>query len=248
MRATMTRGTGRSFSDKPGAEPRLEQLVRFLRRKTPGHRAIPGVRAHGLDGRAHVALEIAARRGPHLDRHFARNVGLPFGRGGAHQQHRAGGHRGQERHDRHDRDQRAPGDRSARHDRREVARAAAAAGRCRSRAPAALRCGISIIDMQPPLMQHHAPRRILIHQRDVVGRDDDGGAGLVEFDEQPQQPPRQCRIDVAGRLVGQQQLRPAITARAIAARCFSPPDRTGGSASMRSPRPTQCSRSMTSLR
>src|SRR4026207_1770568 len=33
----------------------------------------------------------------------------------------------------------------------------------------------------------------------------------------------------------------AITARAIAARCFSPPERTGGSAHIRSPRPTQTS-------
>ena len=40
----------------------------------------------------------------------------------------------------------------------------------------------------------------------------------------------------------------AITARAIAARCFSPPDRTGGSAHMRSPRPTQCNSSTTSSR
>ena len=39
-----------------------------------------------------------------------------------------------------------------------------------------------------------------------------------------------------------------ITARAIAARCFSPPDRIGGSASMRSPRPTHFRRSITSLR
>src|ERR1700716_3172676 len=35
-----------------------------------------------------------------------------------------------------------------------------------------------LIDMQPSLMQHQPPRLILIHQRDVVGRDDDGGAGL----------------------------------------------------------------------
>ncbi len=28
-----------------------------------------------------------------------------------------------------------------------------------------------LIDMQPALMQHHAPRVVLIHQRDIVGRD-----------------------------------------------------------------------------
>src|SRR5450756_2212494 len=67
---------------------------------------------------------------------------------------------------------------------------------------------ILLIDVQPSLMQHQPPRVVLVHQRDVVGRDDHRGAGLVEFDEQPQQAPAQRRIDVAGRLVRQQQLRP----------------------------------------
>ena len=40
-----------------------------------------------------------------------------------------------------------------------------------------------LIDMQPSLMQHQPPRFILVHQIDVVGRDDDRGAGLVQFDE-----------------------------------------------------------------
>src|SRR3981189_357698 len=67
---------------------------------------------------------------------------------------------------------------------------------------------VLLIDMQPSLMEQQPPRLILIHQRDVVGRDDDGGAGLVQFDEQPQQPPPQRRIDVAGRLIRQQQMGP----------------------------------------
>ena len=37
-----------------------------------------------------------------------------------------------------------------------------------------------------------------------------------------------------------------ITARAIAARCFSPPESTDGKECMRSPRPTHCKRSVTS--
>src|SRR6202012_3953627 len=45
-----------------------------------------------------------------------------------------------------------------------------------------------LIDVQPSLVQHEAPRVVLVHQRDVVGRDDDRGARLVELDEQPQQP------------------------------------------------------------
>src|SRR6266536_201769 len=47
-----------------------------------------------------------------------------------------------------------------------------------------------------------------VHQGDIVGGDDDRGARLVELDEQAQQPPGEHRVDVAGRLVGEQQLRP----------------------------------------
>src|ERR1700722_20943509 len=36
---------------------------------------------------------------------------------------------------------------------------------------------VLLIDMQPSLMQHQSSRLILIHQRDVVGRDNDRGAG-----------------------------------------------------------------------
>src|ERR1700710_1849588 len=53
---------------------------------------------------------------------------------------------------------------------------------------------VLLLDMQTSLMQHQAPRLVLVHQGDVVGRDDDGGAGLVQFDEQPQQTPPQGRI------------------------------------------------------
>src|SRR5450432_4761384 len=65
-----------------------------------------------------------------------------------------------------------------------------------------------LIDMQPSLMQHQPPRLILVHQRDVVGSDNHRGAGFVELDEQPQQPSAQSRIDIAGRLIRQQQMRP----------------------------------------
>src|SRR5437899_6131561 len=65
-----------------------------------------------------------------------------------------------------------------------------------------------LIDMQPPLMQHQPPRVILVHQRDVMGRDDNRGARLVQFDEQPQQPAPQRRMDVACRLVRQRYLTP----------------------------------------
>src|SRR6266850_7553063 len=57
-----------------------------------------------------------------------------------------------------------------------------------------------LIEMDPALMQHHSPRVVLVHQGDVVGRDNHRGAGLVQFDEQPQQASSQSRVDVAGRL------------------------------------------------
>src|SRR5271156_5901178 len=65
----------------------------------------------------------------------------------------------------------------------------------------------SIIDMDATVMEHQATRIILIHQGDIMGRDDDGGAGLIELDEQPQQPLRERRIDISGRLVGEQDPR-----------------------------------------
>src|SRR3954451_14902866 len=67
---------------------------------------------------------------------------------------------------------------------------------------------ILLIKVYPALMQHHAPGVILVHQRDVMGRDNHRGAGLIQFDERPQQAPPECRIEIAGRLVREQQLRP----------------------------------------
>src|SRR5206468_2494618 len=66
----------------------------------------------------------------------------------------------------------------------------------------------SFIDMQPPFVQHQPARVVLVHERDVVRGNDDRRAGLVELDEQAQQALPQVRVDVAGRLVGQQKLRP----------------------------------------
>src|ERR1700732_3098435 len=60
--------------------------------------------------------------------------------------------------------------------------------------------GVLLIDRQPSLMQHHPPRLVLVHQRDVVGGDNDGGAGLVQLDDHPQQEPPHRRVPVAGRV------------------------------------------------
>src|SRR5262249_43362325 len=66
----------------------------------------------------------------------------------------------------------------------------------------------SFIDMNSPFVQHQPARVVLVHKRDVVRGDDDRGTGLVELDKQSQQSLRQARIDVAGRLVGEQELGP----------------------------------------
>src|SRR5262245_2019625 len=66
----------------------------------------------------------------------------------------------------------------------------------------------SVVDMQTALVQHEAARVDLVHERDVVGGNDDGSARFVELDEQPQQPFRQIRVDIARGLVGEEELRP----------------------------------------
>src|ERR671910_151215 len=62
----------------------------------------------------------------------------------------------------------------------------------------------SVIDVEPPAGQDHAARIDLFHQAEIVGGDHHGGAEPVEFDEQPQKPARQRRIDITGRLIGEQ--------------------------------------------
>src|SRR5882757_9134987 len=85
---------------------------------------------------------------------------------------------------------------------------AGSCGRSCPRSTSTPRSSGLLIDVQPSLVQHEAARLVLIHQRNVVGRDDDGSAGLVELDEEPQQSSPERRIDAAGRLVREQQLRP----------------------------------------
>src|SRR3954452_17051386 len=75
-------------------------------------------------------------------------------------------------------------------------------------APASTSRAGSIVDMQPPFVQHDAAGLVLVHQCNIVGCDDYRGAGLVELDEQSQQALREIGIDVAGRLIGEQKMRP----------------------------------------
>jgi len=139
--------------------------------------------------------------------------------------------------------QRATGDRGPRHDRRQVScprrHLRALAPQIHQRAVFVVKPAHRglLIDVQPSLVQHQPPRLILVHQRDVMGRDDHRGAGFVEFDEQPQQSPSSVGSTLPVGSSASNRCGREITARAIAARCFSPPDRIGGSASIRSPRP-----------
>ena len=143
---------------------------------------------------------------------------------------------------------------SRRHD-RGFARAAARPRRWRSAGGCALRhirpalpSRLSRVDLQPALMQHQARRVIEVHQGDVVGGDHhavpDWFSSTNRRSSRRASWDRHCRS--ARRRAGSRGC--AITARAIAARCFSPPERTGGSAAMRSPSPTQFNSSITSLR
>src|SRR6185437_7894077 len=65
----------------------------------------------------------------------------------------------------------------------------------------------SFVDMQATFVQHETTCVELIHQRAVVGGDDDRRPGFVELDEQPQQPLRQIGIDIARRFIREQKLR-----------------------------------------
>src|SRR4029077_20220044 len=87
------------------------------------------------------------------------------------------------------------------------ARSSAASASISSHGSAMVSSGL-IVDMQPSFMQHQAARIELVHQGDIVGGDDHGGARFVELDEQPQQALAEIGIDIAGGLVGEQELRP----------------------------------------
>jgi hypothetical protein len=55
-----------------------------------------------------------------------------------------------------------------------------------------------------PFRKNHAAGFHLVHQRQIVGGDDDGGAEAVQFEKEIEQAAGHRRIDIAGRLVGKQ--------------------------------------------
>src|SRR5580700_995378 len=66
----------------------------------------------------------------------------------------------------------------------------------------------SVIDMQASLVEDQPARVVFVHQGNIVRGDDDSGTRFIELDEKPQQTLAEIRIDVAGRLVGEEKLRP----------------------------------------
>ncbi len=157
-----------------------------------------------LGGRGDERLDVVAGARLDLDGDVARDVGAPALRGLGDQNRAAGGEAGEKRHDGDDDDQRAAGDRIGGHQRHVALelriRRHGGRERCvHGESP-------SKIFNCPVADDEASGVAELIHQRQVVGGDDDRGAGFVQFDEQPQQAARQGGIDVAGRLVGEQQL------------------------------------------
>jgi hypothetical protein len=98
------------------------------------------------------------------------------------------------------------------------------------------------------LVHLDARRFELPHQLMIVGRDDDRSSKPVQLDEQTQQPARHLRVDVTGRLVGEQNLRLADDGACDGRALLFPPESTEGLAYIRSPRPTHCNKSVTSSR
>ena len=134
-----------------------------------------------------------------LDRHLAGDGGSPLRRAGADEFGRAGAERGEEGQDGDD-GRRAPGSPAESTGTSGALRPSAAGSGARRRALAARRfrgaprCVLrraSLVDVQAAVAEHEAAGVELVHEAEVVGRDDDRGAEPVELDEQPQQPARQ---------------------------------------------------------
>ena len=169
---------------------------------------MPG-RARETGSLAQIRLDVPTGQRTYLDRYFSTHFRLPIARRVQHHHRYAGCERREKGHDSDDGGQRAPGDR--------ILWARSAPLPAPQRTSAARRVQVvpwlghastgSIVDMQSSFMQNQPARVVFVHQGNVVRGDDDGGARLVELDEQPQQPLAEIGIDVAGWLVGEQQLR-----------------------------------------
>src|SRR3984885_7044929 len=99
----------------------------------------------------------------------------------------------------------------------------------------------SVVDMQATFMQDQPAGVVLVHEGDVVGRDDDRSAGFVKLDEEPQQSLPETGVDVAGWLVGEQKLRACDHGAGDGGALFFPAgkDRRQGAHAIPQPNPLQ---------
>ncbi len=67
--------------------------------------------------------------------------------------------------------------------------------------------GVSVMDLETSVFERHRPRRMPLHQIGIMRCDHHRGAESVELDEETQDAPRHGRVDIAGRLVCQENLR-----------------------------------------
>ena len=185
------------------AQPRREQSLRLLLGVSARLSHAVGGDNSASRGRD-VGLEVMTVEGLHLHGDLARELLAPIGAGVEDEQGRAGGERGEKCRDRDDDHERAARNRIGRRQRllrrRRLIRAGGAGA-------ARVFGSRSLIDMQPPLGQHETARRlVLVHEIEVMRRDHDRRAGFVQLHEEAQQAAREGRIDIARRLVGDEQL------------------------------------------
>ena len=221
----------RQFAQREtGAEPRFDELFGLLF-GVGSHIGNAGRAARDRDRRAHVGLDIAAGNRPDLDGDFASDGRLPIARGADHHHHGSGRQRGEECHDGDDGRQRTSrrSSRSAR---------SVSASRCARTWDDA---GCAVV----PRLRHGLDRLNRRHA-DVPRAGPDGGASyssisaiswvamttdvpdlLSSMNSRSRRWPRLGSTLPVGSSASRSCGR-AITARAIAARCFSPPESTGG--------------------
>ena len=194
------------------AEPRLEQLGRILGGQRL-HSRDPGLLGEKQRDQRHLLLDVGLVDRIELDGDLARDVVDPGIRRLIDHVDRAGGEAGEEGHDGDHHGERVAGDRGRRHDLRRLRLEAR-----RHEAGEKLAPGI-VADVgeglhrrqwisKCPSLQHEARRVEPVHQGVIVGGDDHRGAEPVQLDEETQQAVGDDRIDIAGRLVGEQQFGP----------------------------------------
>ena len=104
------------------------------------------------------------------------------------------------------------------------------------------------VDTQCASGQAEDRRGNFAHLRIVMGGNHNGGAQFIEFYKEAHQTLPYARIHISRRLIRQQQIRFGDDRPGDGNALLFTPDKVGGLASIRSPKPTQFSNSSTSSR